>query len=929
MAELAALSAVTGILSFGLQLCNGLVSYYSSYRDSDEVVRSMLDAASQLTKTLALISSRLKDSWDIPKDTSKEVHQCVFACRRNLEKFEKKLNKVRADPGGTSPTTGPSQNKHSKWEVRFSRTQRRALYPFKESTIIKLKELCNECGSELQLALKILSIDLTASTLSKVDDLSVQVVEVTDGVRNITAAIKQTNDGVSTVVNHQKSQLVLQAIEWLSPLQGTSQRRQHEYFNVKGRQDRCGKHLIEGTPFQEWSSAPGQILWCVGAPGIGKTVTTSYVINHLQHLTDQGNIGIAYVYCSYKDTEVETAINLLSTVAQQLLLQSSANPVEIVEIFQKHVKEKTRPLLAEVQDLLRIVTRGLNRTYIVVDALDECVDIDDNRETFVAELKTLLPIVNLLLVSRPLPHLESRLAMATQVELRAHDEDIIEYVKERVALSQKMHGHIQKDPKLLQTIISKVLKKVKGMFLMARLYLDALSSLSTLRRVKESLDTLPDGLAEVYSDCLNRIRNQNPEDATLAKRTLYWIVNAVRPLTVREMQCALAIRSGDTTLDEDGEPDKDLLVTVCAGMIVIEKSSETVTLVHYTAQEFLLKNPDQLLEGRQLDLAETCITHLLFHDFDSGPGINDIDLEQKLKLCPLLRYAARYWSIHVYRCTTSMPFETMSTILDLLQQQPRVELIYQIREIPEFKLPGYSQIFTKGANGLCLASSLGLVDVVSAMLSIGKDSKTLLEATDSEGRNALHHAIILQASPKAHPAPLSQLPRTMSWDVHNDATSRITDLLLASGASPTASDSCGQTPLHYAAAKNRTGIISDLLRHGASSSVHAIDGYNGTPLYRAVEAGALAAVQMLLDSHSDVFVQNSYRQTLLHRAAEENQLSMVNMLIKHVQCAKGRDEMQRWVGLKDWYGWTAMYRAADHGYVDIAKALRAAATSKG
>lgn len=410
------------------------------------------------------------------------------------------------------------------------------------------------------MALEILGIDLTMSTLSKIIDLSMQVVEITDGVRNVKAAIQQTWDGVSTVtvVHHQKSQATMQAIEWLSPLQGVFQNRQHEYFNVKGRQDRWGKHLIETTAFQKWTSEVGQILWCVGAPGIGKSVTASYIVNHLQHVTDQGSIGIASVYCSYKDTERETAVNLLSTIVQQLLLQSSANVERLLNLFQEHAKQQTRPTLSEVQDLLRVAVRGFNRTYIVFDALDECTDIDENRKTFVTELTSLLPHISLLLVSRPLPHLESRLANVTQMEVQAHDEDIIEYVKERVALSQRMHGHMQEDPKILQMIISKVLRKVKGMFLMARLYLDSLISLNTLRRMKESLDTLPDGLAEVYRDCLDRIRRQSSEDASLAHRTLYWIVHAVRPLTVREMQCALAIRPGDSTLDEDGEPDKDL-----------------------------------------------------------------------------------------------------------------------------------------------------------------------------------------------------------------------------------------------------------------------------------------------------------------------------------------------------------------------------------
>ena len=214
-------------------------------------------------------------------------------------------------------------------------------------------------------------------------------------------------------------------------------------------------------------------------------LASSYIVNHLQCLTDQGSIGIAYVYCSYEDTGRETAVNLLSTIVRQLLPQSSANVVGVLDLFQGHAKQKTRPTLSEVQDLFRAAVRGFNRTYVVVNALDECTDIDGNRETFVTELTSHLPNVSLLLDSRPLPHLESRLPNATRIELQAHDEDIIEYVKERVALSQRIHSHMQKDPKILQTIIGKVLKKVKGMFLMARLYLHSLVSLSTLRRVKE------------------------------------------------------------------------------------------------------------------------------------------------------------------------------------------------------------------------------------------------------------------------------------------------------------------------------------------------------------------------------------------------------------------------------------------------------------
>jgi ankyrin repeat protein len=107
-----------------------------------------------------------------------------------------------------------------------------------------------------------------------------------------------------------------------------------------------------------------------------------------------------------------------------------------------------------------------------------------------------------------------------------------------------------------------------------------------------------------------------------------------------------------------------------------------------------------------------------------------------------------------------------------------------------------------------------------------------------------------------------------------------------------------------------------------------LDGYNGTPLHRAVEAGQFDAVQILLDSGSDVSLLNSYGRTVFHRAAEEGHLHVAQILVEYVREKDGEDELRRLVGIKDWYGWTAMYRAVDLGYVEVAKLLSVARRSQ-
>jgi len=50
--------------------------------------------------------------------------------------------------------------------------------------------------------------------------------------------------------------------------------------------DKCqpgtGKWLLNTDAFKQWQSGRGQVLWCPGMPGAGKTVLSSVVINHLR-----------------------------------------------------------------------------------------------------------------------------------------------------------------------------------------------------------------------------------------------------------------------------------------------------------------------------------------------------------------------------------------------------------------------------------------------------------------------------------------------------------------------------------------------------------------------------------------------------------------------------------------------------------------------
>lgn len=416
---------------------------------------------------------------------------------------------------------------------------------------------------------------------------------------------------------------------------------------------------------------------------------------------------------------------------------------------------------------------------------------------------------------------------------------------------------------------------------MARLYLDTLTTKITRRKIKAALDSLPEGLNSVYDELMIRIRVQNPRDhADLAIRVLGWIFYAVRPLTVQELQYALAIEVGDRDLDGDGIPDSETLVSVCAGMVTINPESETITLVHFTAQEYFQHDGMHILEHAHQDISRTCLSYLLFDNFDLeiDDGRETEIIQQILVKHALLSYSAQYWGDHA-RYTED---ETIIELaFELLEDERRVHLAVQVKDYVDAHSKGDYFRPRYKVRGLSLAASFGLTAVVKEMLLQGSD----INSVDSNKQHALFHAV-------------------------ENAHTETARLLLDEGAEINAGDSCRWTVLHHACANGQIDLTKLLLQKGAA--INAVDGYGATPLYRAADSGAEAVVRLLLSKYADVSVKNSYLQTALHRAADQGHGGIVELLLKH-----GAD-----VTVKDYFGYTPLYRALDQGYEDIAKLLR-------
>lgn len=109
--------------------------------------------------------------------------------------------------------------------------------------------------------------------------------------------------------------------------------------------------------------------------------------------------------------------------------------------------------------------------------------------------------------------------------------------------------------------------------------MESLATKSKVRDVKKMLNCLPETLPNIYEEAVKRIRTQCVDDSNLAERVIYWVTHSYRPLSLKELQCALAIEPGMTELGEDDLDDEESLVSVCAGLVVVDGKRSLVRLV--------------------------------------------------------------------------------------------------------------------------------------------------------------------------------------------------------------------------------------------------------------------------------------------------------------------------------------------------------------
>ncbi|KAF8208286.1 ankyrin repeat-containing domain protein [Mycena galopus ATCC 62051] len=694
-------------------------------------------------------------------------------------------------------------------------------------------------------------------------------------------------------------------IQWFSPLNFFPQ--QDDVFTT--RQQGTGDWLLDTFEFKEWISKTGSTLWCYGIPGAGKTVLASHVVDHLSkeaqvHWQEFKSLGfaVACVYCDHRETVMQTPLNLLASLWRQLIHDQTISGY-VWDLYQKHSERHTRPTMDEVLAALRSAIACRTKAFFVIDGLDECATDGGNALSILfARLRSLGPNVNLMLTSRPHIDVPAAFPSCLRLEVRATEHDLQQYIRGRILLSPWLAKHVNVKPDLRQEIEREIISRADGMFLLAKLHIETLQTKTTVRAVRETLKILPADLDHTYDTVLQRIDSQD-EDG-LANRVLLWISNAKRPLSVSELQEALAIEPGIPALDTENLPCVDIILAVCGGLVVVDWSNRVFRLVHYTTQHYLERVRAQRFPDAQTVITAACLTYLSFNVF-ANPSQHH--RYQKYKGHMFLPYAAEYCLVHAKGEPESSLKDEIEHFLD---DAPRWKL-FSPRECwprsasklwvaASFNLCHIATHLlahaetsrdqeSSGGNPLYVAASGGFLEMVRLLLVNGVDVHapggifgTALQAASMEGHDPVIRLLVEHGADVNQKTGICGTALQAASINRHETTVRV---LIENGADVNTQGGEFDTALHAASFRGHEKIVRLLLERGAT--VDAQSGPWGTALHVASMGGCDAVVRILLKHGADIDNQNfqvdndTYNNTALQVAALRGHISVVRLLVEN------------------------------------------------
>ncbi|KAK4447278.1 hypothetical protein QBC34DRAFT_427565 [Podospora aff. communis PSN243] len=463
-----------------------------------------------------------------------------------------------------------------------------------------------------------------------------QTTAIQDGLKDVQSEVSGLSSNVTSLTTSLLDAKEIQALKWLSPLSYVA--TQADIYSQRHKES--GAWFLEHPETRRWLLSDGAVLHCPGIPGAGKTVLASTIVHTLleEQATSDDPIGVAWVYLSFKNRLAQTPTSVLGSICNQLIQRCP--PAMDTALAQFDPEPGKYADITRMGMILHKCAGFYCRTYLVLDALDEFSEEDLGWAPLLHAIRQHLPRANLLVTSRPITSIENELAQVPRVQITAQPADITAYIRSNLE-QPVFKKHMRHDPDLQAHIEKTLVEKSQGMFLLAKLHVDALRKGARYNKTSlvKAVECLPKQLDHSFQETLDRVLSQDDEDASLAKKVLAWIHYSPFILPVRVLQQALAKQAGQDPECDDDLIDTEVLVSVCAGLVVLDEDSQIIRLVHYSVDEYFSRCFDAFYPGSQqavnlLDWTQS--------ERERIPSDKDCPAEVKLASTPIWKQPGSY-----------------------------------------------------------------------------------------------------------------------------------------------------------------------------------------------------------------------------------------------------------------------------------------------
>lgn len=400
-------------------------------------------------------------------------------------------------------------------------------------------------------------------------------------------------------------------------------------------------------------------------------------------------------------------------------------------------------------------------------------------------------------------------------------------------------------------------------------------------------------------------------------------------------EAILTPQYAQTDFDEEAIYPEDFLVSVCAGLVTVDRESHVIRLVHYTTQDYFERVRDEMFPKIQVEMAKSCITYLEFDDFESYQFADEeehIEVSDILRSkYPFLDYAGKHWGHHargyteywvgemIYRLLGSKlrchlacdliddsgiqnfgPLPTLTVLvhfglMTLISHIPNLDadpyptcaIRYREDTIVFFLVKRDTYLHDTGLL-FPLSFSFFELEGNEAMVRLLADKGMSIDLSvdngeflftrswlksGTEGREPM--STLLELGATFDPQNITYYTPLMCAVIEWGNSFKIKKLL-KSGVSVSEKNEHGRDALIYAALARHEAVVRPLLEAGAD--VHSRDEYGMTALSAACEGGNAEIVKVLLEHGADVSTQDRDRRTPMSIATGSGNAMLVRLL---------------------------------------------------